>query len=215
MDASESKHDVSGTFDVKDLAKTLPPATASNRKLRINRGSSTKSSASLVLKAKQEKRKFRSTTLPSPDLNIPLDQFTDFTTCLKSSKRIFALIGAGLSASSGITTYRGDDRRLWRGVEPQRLSDIESFWKDPVLVWWLFSDRMRGAQEASPNRGHAALAKLAAVRKGFFAVNQNIDGTCKNSLHTQVITLTSAQVCVNALASRPLNSPKFTAQCSN
>jgi len=175
MDATANKHEAADAFDATDLIDALPSTSPTNRKPRI-KPSSSKVSASAALRAKQEKRKFRSTTLPSLELNIPLDDFTSFTAHLQSSKRIFALIGAGLSASSGLATYRGNDRVMWRGIEPSTLSNIEAFWNDPVLVWWKFCDRMRGAQEATPNRGHIALAKLAGVKKEFFAVNQNIDG---------------------------------------
>jgi NAD-dependent SIR2 family protein deacetylase len=104
-----------------------------------------------------------------------MDEFTSFTQYLQSSKRILALIGAGLSVSSGLSTFRGEDRR-WRGIEPQELSNVEALSDDPVKVWWFFSDRMKRAQEAKPNRGHIALSKLAKEKDGFFAINQNIDG---------------------------------------
>ncbi|KAH7088755.1 DHS-like NAD/FAD-binding domain-containing protein [Paraphoma chrysanthemicola] len=133
------------------------------------------SKAAVALKSKQERRKFRGSSTPDPAIGIPLDDFTSFAQHLQSSKRIFALIGAGLSVSSGLSTFRGNDRR-WRGAELQTLSDIDAFWDDPVLVWWFFTDRMKRAQEARPNRGHVALAKLAEAKEGFFAVNQNIDG---------------------------------------
>jgi NAD-dependent deacetylase sirtuin 5 len=130
-----------------------------------------------ALKAKQEKRKFKGTSAPNSDLGISLDEFTSFTQYLKSSKRIFALIGAGLSVSSGMATYRGSDRH-WRGLEPSTLSEIGVFLKTPAKVWWFFSHRMMKAQNATPNAGHFALAKLAQSNPNFFAVNQNVDGMC-------------------------------------
>ncbi|KAF2829028.1 DHS-like NAD/FAD-binding domain-containing protein [Ophiobolus disseminans] len=178
MSADTGSHASSDAFDPSQLADALQQSSNPDKKPRA-KSSSSKASASSILKAKQEKRKFRSTTLPSPELNIPIDEFTTFTAYLKSSKRIFALLGAGLSASSGLATYRGNDRVMWRGIEPSTLSTIEAFWEDPVLVWWKFTDRMRGAQEAMPNRGHVALTKLAREKEGFFAVNQNIDGLCQ------------------------------------
>jgi NAD-dependent deacetylase sirtuin 5 len=176
MKADQNDNRTGKALDVDNPADTLASSTSNSPpvdKPKHSRRAWTKSSD--VLKEKQAKRKFRSTTLPSSSLNIPLDDFTSFTTALQSSKRIFALVGAGLSASSGLATFRGYDSH-WRGVEPQNLSDIDAFWKDPVLVWWFFSDRMKRAQEAIPNRGHVALARLAKKKEGFFAVNQNIDG---------------------------------------
>ncbi|KAH8724847.1 SIR2 family histone deacetylase [Phaeosphaeriaceae sp. PMI808] len=162
------------------MTDALPPKSTQFHEGKKPKIKSSTSKASDALKAKQSKRKFRSTTLPSPTVDIALDDFTSFTQCLQSSKRIFALIGAGLSASSGLATFRGNNSH-WRGIEPQNLSDIEVFWKDPCLVWWFFSDRMRRAQEARVNRGHVALAKLAEEKEGFFAVNQNIDGLCQRA----------------------------------
>jgi NAD-dependent deacetylase sirtuin 5 len=164
MKADQNDNRTGKALDVDNPADTLASSTSNSPPVDKPKH-----------KEKQAKRKFRSTTLPSSSLNIPLDDFTSFTTALQSSKRIFALVGAGLSASSGLATFRGYDSH-WRGVEPQNLSDIDAFWKDPVLVWWFFSDRMKRAQEAIPNRGHVALARLAKKKEGFFAVNQNIDG---------------------------------------
>ncbi|KAF2866439.1 DHS-like NAD/FAD-binding domain-containing protein [Massariosphaeria phaeospora] len=146
-------------------AKTSRKPTSSDKKLD-------------ALKAKQQKRKFRGTSTPDPSLNVSLEDFTSFTQHLQASRRIFALLGAGLSVASGLATFRGSDR-LWRGHEPQDLSDAQVFFEDPVKVWWFFSQRMMGAQEAEPNAAHFALAKLASAKEGFFAVNQNIDGLCE------------------------------------
>ena len=81
--------------------------------------------ATATLKAEQEMRKFRGTDTPDPTLGIDMNEFTSFTQHLRSSKRILALIGAGLSVGSGLVTFRGDDTR-WRGIEPQDLSNIEA-----------------------------------------------------------------------------------------
>ena len=174
MNSCESHKHASNAFDTKDLENALP-STSNRASGTKNSSRKSPSKAAAALKEKQVKRKFRATSLPSPSLHILLDDFTSFTTHLRASKRVFALIGAGLSASSGLATFRGNDRH-WRGVEPQDLSDINAFWKDPITVWWFFSDRMIRAQDAKPNRGHIALAKLAKKKEGFFAVNQNIDG---------------------------------------
>ena len=148
-----------------------------NRDNQIPKRSSAGDKKVAALKAKQEKRKFKGTSAPHPDLGISLDEFTSFTQYLKSSKRVFALIGAGLSVSSGMATYRGSDRH-WRGLEPSTLSEIEAFLNSPAKVWWFFSHRMMKAQNATPNAGHFALAKLAQNNQNFFAVNQNVDGLC-------------------------------------
>ena len=142
VDGIVNSKDVEDTFYTDDLAEALSrPSMGTKDSLRAHFSSSNVSAA---LKAKQEKRKFRGSTMPDPNLGVPLDDFTLFTQFLKSSKRIFALIGAGLSVASDISTYRGDNRH-WRGIEPADLSNIAAFWKDPVKVWLFWSTRMKRA----------------------------------------------------------------------
>jgi NAD-dependent deacetylase sirtuin 5 len=103
---------------------------------------------------------------------------TEFVAHLGSSKRILCLVGAGLSVSSGISTFRdanGKDR-FWRDYQVSVLSTAHQFKEDPVLSWWYHASRRREALEANPNPGHQALADLATRRKDMFVVSQNIDG---------------------------------------
>jgi hypothetical protein len=160
--------------------------------------------------AKQAKRRFRGVSMPDPSVGIAFDEFTSFTNFLKSSKRVFALLGAGLSASSGLATFRGSDR-FWRGKEPSTLSDAQAFYNDPVEVWWMFSYRMMKAQSAKPNAAHLALTKLAQTHEGFFAVNQNIDGECM--LLRRDRTLTS-QACAKERNFHQHRSLNYTARYS-
>lgn len=99
-----------------------------------------------------------------------------FTTHLQSSKRILALLGAGLSASSGLPTFRGAGG-LWRTHDATSLATPEAFSRDPALVWQFYSYRRHMALKASPNRAHFALAELAKKHPGFIALSQNVDGT--------------------------------------
>jgi hypothetical protein len=180
----ESHVALAGACETEPLVNALPLVGNRTEKVILSpkpvntpspKSSSSSWKSTTALKAKQELRKFRGTDTPDPALGIDMDEFTAFTQHLRSSQRILALIGAGLSVASGLVTFRGDDRR-WRDMEPQDLSNVEALEDDPVQVWWFFSDRMKRAQEAKPNRGHVALAKLAKEKEGFFAVNQNIDG---------------------------------------
>lgn len=151
-----------------DVSSSSPASQSENRK--------GKNKLQNKLRNKQASRKFHGASAPDPSLSLsPNDEFASFTKLLESSTRVFALLGAGLSASSGLATFRGTDR-FWRGMDPMDLSDAQAFYSDPVKVWWLFTHRMMLAQNAKPNAGHFALAKLAKMKKGFFAVNQNIDG---------------------------------------
>jgi len=99
-----------------------------------------------------------------------------FAAHLQSSKRILALIGAGLSASSGLPTFRGAGG-LWRTHDATSLATPEAFSRDPGLVWQFYSYRRHMALKAQPNKAHLALAELARKHPGFLALSQNVDGT--------------------------------------
>lgn len=125
--------------------------------------------------AKQQRRKIRTGTLPSPNLNISIDSYTSFVKHLESSTRILALLGAGLSAASGIPTFR-DAGGFWREHDATQLATPEAFAKDPSLLWQFYNYRRHCALKAVPNRAHVALAKLAAKKSEYLAISQNIDG---------------------------------------
>jgi NAD+-dependent protein deacetylase sirtuin 5 len=97
-----------------------------------------------------------------------------FSEHLQRSKRIMALLGAGLSASSGLPTFRGAGG-LWRSMDATALATNAAFMRDPGLVWQFYSYRRHMALNANPNRAHFALAELAK-KKDFITVSQNVDG---------------------------------------
>lgn len=101
--------------------------------------------------------------------------FESFSAHLQSSKRILALLGAGISASSGLPTFRGAGG-LWRTHDAVSLATPEAFDADPGLVWQFYSYRRHCALQAQPNRAHLALAELARKREGFMTLSQNVDG---------------------------------------
>lgn len=98
-----------------------------------------------------------------------------FTAHLQSSDRILALLGAGLSASSGLPTFRGAGG-LWRSHEATSLATPEAFDENPGLVWQFYSYRRRMALQAQPNKAHLALAELAQRKENFITLSQNVDG---------------------------------------
>lgn len=103
------------------------------------------------------------------------ETLADFTAHLQRSRRILGLFGAGLSASSGVPTYRGADG-FWGKYSDQQLATVGAFKSDPSLVWQFYDERRKAVFAAKPNAAHFALAKLAAVVPGFLTVNQNVDG---------------------------------------
>jgi NAD-dependent deacetylase sirtuin 5 len=111
----------------------------------------------------------------------------DFPAYLAKSKRILCLVGAGLSASSGISTFRdskGKDK-FWRDYQVSVLSVSGMFVEDPINSWWYYADRRRTILSATPNAGHKALAKLAKKRNAMLTVSQNVDGLLESSGMTE------------------------------
>ena len=93
--------------------------------------------------------------------------------------RILVLTGAGVSAESGISTFRGKDG-YWRNLDPTKLATPEAFERDPKLVWEWYRERRQRIRNAQPNAAHEAIAKLAQHAEEFLLVTQNVD-----NLHTR------------------------------
>lgn len=97
---------------------------------------------------------------------------------LADAARMTVLTGAGVSAESGIDTFRGPDG-TWSRVNVEEVATPEGFRRDPRRVWEWYEDRRRAVRAAQPNAGHRALARLEELRDATL-VTQNIDG-----LHTR------------------------------
>ncbi|KAF1980849.1 DHS-like NAD/FAD-binding domain-containing protein [Aulographum hederae CBS 113979] len=123
----------------------------------------------------------RSTLVESVIPGIAQADIDSFYQALKSSNRILALCGAGLSAASGLPTFRGAGG-LWRTHDAMSLATPEAFAVDPGLVWQFYSYRRHMALKADPNRAHFALAELAK-RKDFLCISQNVDGLSQRANH--------------------------------
>ncbi|KAJ7154575.1 putative SIR2 family histone deacetylase [Mycena filopes] len=114
---------------------------------------------------------------------ISPEDYATFTAHLRSSTRILALFGAGLSAASGIPTFRGAGG-FWREYDCMTLATPTAFARDPALVWQFYNYRRHCALGAAPNSAYVVLAELAKRKKeGFLAVSQNIDGLCQRAGH--------------------------------
>ena len=88
--------------------------------------------------------------------------------------RILVITGAGVSAESGIPTFRGKDG-YWRNFDPAKLATPEAFARDPKLVWEWYRERRQRIGNAQPNAAHEAIAKLAQHADEFLLVTQNVD----------------------------------------
>jgi NAD-dependent deacetylase len=94
---------------------------------------------------------------------------------LRGARRVVALTGAGVSAESGVPTFRGPEG-LWRKYRPEELATPQAFARDPVLVWEWYDWRRQKVAACSPNAGHRALAELSKRGFAFDLVTQNVDG---------------------------------------
>ena len=107
---------------------------------------------------------------------------------LGGASRGLALTGAGVSAESGIPTFRGEGG-LWTKYDPVKVSSIESFLADPAAYWQVSKERGRVALAARPNPGHVALAALEAAKHIDAVVTQNTDGLHRDAGSRRVIEL--------------------------
>ena len=88
--------------------------------------------------------------------------------------RVFIITGAGVSAESGIPTFRSRDG-YWQNLDPAKLATPEAFERDPKLVWEWYRERRQRIRAAQPNAAHVAVAKLAQHADEFLLITQNVD----------------------------------------
>jgi NAD-dependent deacetylase len=95
---------------------------------------------------------------------------------LRAAKRIVAFTGAGISAESGLSTFRDAQTGLWAKYRPEDLATPQAFRRNPRMVWEWYEWRRGFVAKAEPNPGHHALARIEAARPGFLLATQNVDG---------------------------------------
>ena len=93
---------------------------------------------------------------------------------ITSSKKLLVFTGAGISAESGIPTFRGQDG-LWENYRVEDVATPEAFSRNPRLVWKFYSERRRKALSVKPNAAHYAVARLEKLFDDFLVVTQNVD----------------------------------------
>jgi NAD-dependent deacetylase len=106
---------------------------------------------------------------------MPSDPIAIVARRLATARRVTVLTGAGVSAASGVPTFRGHDG-LWRRYRAQDLATPEAFAHDPVLVWQWYDWRRQTIARAHPNRAHEVLALWSERHDGFTLITQNVDG---------------------------------------
>ncbi len=96
-------------------------------------------------------------------------------TWIAEAASVAVLTGAGISAESGVPTFRGAGG-LWKDFKPEELATPEAFARDPRLVWEWYDYRRQLIAKVQPNPGHKALVQLEIRKPGFTLITQNVDG---------------------------------------
>ena len=102
----------------------------------------------------------------------------DTSAIIARAERVVVLTGAGISAESGVPTFRGAEG-LWRSFRAEELATPEAFERDPRLVWEWYNSRRERVARCAPNAAHLAVARFALERPSVRIITQNVD-----ELHT-------------------------------
>jgi NAD-dependent deacetylase len=113
----------------------------------------------------------------------------DAAMALSRAKSVAVLTGAGVSAESGVPTFRASDG-LWEGHRIEDVASLDGFRRDPRLVWNFYNGRRANVSRVSPNPGHQSLAELESRFLGQFQlVTQNVDGLHQQAGNRNVLEI--------------------------
>ncbi len=105
---------------------------------------------------------------------MPVNDYTKLIEVLKEAERLVFFTGAGISAESGIPTFRGKEG-LWNKFKPEELANFDAFMRNPELVWEWYNYRRKIVHEAKPNAAHLTIAEMQNHFKDVTVVTQNVD----------------------------------------
>ncbi len=109
------------------------------------------------------------------------------TRAIREARHICVLTGAGVSAESGVPTFRDAMVGLWEKHDPHQLATRQGFAEDPKLVWGWYQWRRQLVLEVEPNPGHVALAELETLANRLTLITQNVDGLHQRAGSHEVI----------------------------
>ncbi len=119
------------------------------------------------------------------DVEIPDNLINE----LREAENVAVLTGAGISAESGLATFREAQTGLWAKYDPHQLATPQAFRRNPQLVWEWYAWRRSLAFEAEPNEGHFALAKMAGLVPDLTLITQNVDSLHQRAGSASVVEL--------------------------
>lgn len=107
---------------------------------------------------------------------------------LKNNPYTGILTGAGMSAESGVPTFRGE-KGIWKKLKPELLANFDAFMKNPELVWEWYRHRQELMRDVEPNPGHYALAEMEKQFTELHIITQNVDNLHKRAGSTDPVEL--------------------------
>ena len=121
-------------------------------------------------------------------MSFMLEVITRLTKRLQRAKFVVVLTGAGVSAESGIPTFRGKDG-LWRNFRAEELATPTAFRRNPELIWEWYEWRRSIIKEASPNPAHYAISELEKLVPNFLLITQNVDNLHREAGSQNIVEL--------------------------
>ena len=108
---------------------------------------------------------------------------------LRNARRVAVLTGAGISAESGVPTFREAQTGLWAQYNPEELATPDAFRRNPKLVWEWYAWRQARVRQAEPNAGHRALVDMERRFAEFTLITQNVDGLHRRAGNQHLLEL--------------------------
>jgi NAD-dependent deacetylase len=133
-------------------------------------------------------------------------------TLVRASK-VVAFTGAGISAESGVPTFRGNDG-VWKKFKPEELANIDAFVRNPELVWEWYAHRKRIFAGIQPNAGHYALVEMEKRFPSFSIITQNIDNLHRRAGSKNVFERNYCMICQTPYTNEFVLSEKAIPRCT-
>jgi NAD-dependent deacetylase len=122
-------------------------------------------------------------------LSAPIAIPPELAASLSAARFVAVLTGAGVSAESGVATFRDAQTGLWARFDPRELATPSAFERNPRLVWDWYAWRRKLVAAAQPNPGHYALAAWERVARQFLLITQNVDGLHQRAGSVKLVEL--------------------------